>query len=91
MSGLFGVVSKGDCAEIMDRLCDLIKAGPVSGEHAMISAFGKWSVPSKRPNRTRNAHTGREIILDGRRVDTPKYGPVLKNAVSRVLLNHGSL
>jgi hypothetical protein len=34
---------------------------------------------------------GEEIILDGRKVDTRKYGPVPNKAVSKVLLNHGSL
>ena len=33
---------------------------------------------------------GEEIILDGRKADTRKHGPVLNKAVSKVLLNYGA-
>ena len=81
---------RGEAAEIMDRLLDLIKASLVSGDGVMISGFGKWSVKSKRPRRGRNPQTGEEMMLDGRKVVIWKYSPVLKKAMSRTLLNHGS-
>ncbi len=51
----------------------------------MISAFGKFSVKSKHARKGRNPQTGNPIVLDGRRVITWKYSPVLKAAVNKAV------
>ena len=73
---------RGEAAEILEKLLDLMKKRLIAGEDVMISGFGKWHVRSKRPRRGRNPQTGKEIILDPRRVVTWKYSPVLKKAVN---------
>jgi integration host factor subunit alpha len=74
---------KGEAAEILERLLDLIKSRLIAGEDVMISGFGKWTVKSKHARRGRNPQTGEELILDARRVVTWTYSPVLKAAVNK--------
>jgi integration host factor subunit alpha len=71
---------KGEAAEIVERLLDIIKGKLIAGEEVMISGFGKWSVKAKRARRGRNPQTGEELVLDARKVVTWKYSPVLKQA-----------
>jgi integration host factor subunit alpha len=52
------------------------------GEDVMISGFGKWTVKSKKSRRGRNPQTGASLILDGRKVVTWKYSPILKQFVN---------
>lgn len=61
---------RGEAAEIMEKLLEIMKAALVSGEEVMISGFGKWSVKDKRERRGRNPQTGDELLLDARRVVT---------------------
>ena len=74
---------KGEAAEIIEKLMEIMKARLVAGEDVMISGFGKWSVKAKRARRGRNPQTGEELILQARRVVTWQYSPVLKKAVNR--------
>lgn len=74
---------KGEAAELLDKLLDIIKSRLIAGEDVMISGFGKWTVKSKHARRGRNPQTGEELILDARRVIAWKYSPVLKTAVNR--------
>ncbi len=73
---------KGDAAEVLEKLLDIMKKGLIAGEDVMISGFGKWHIKFKRPRRGRNPKTGHEIVLDARKVVTWKYSPVLKKAVN---------
>jgi integration host factor subunit alpha len=73
---------KGEAAEILEKLLDIMKKKLIAGEDVMISSFGKWHVRSKRPRRGRNPQSGKEMVLGARRVVTWKYSPVLKKAVN---------
>jgi integration host factor subunit alpha len=73
---------KGEAAEILEKLLDLMKKKLIAGEDVMISGFGKWRVRSKLPRRGRNPQTREHIVIDARRVVTWSYSPVLKNAVN---------
>ena len=73
---------KGEAAEIVEKILDIIKNSLIQGEDVMISGFGKWTVKSKKPRRGRNPQTGENLILDGRKVITWKYSPVLKKSVN---------
>lgn len=73
---------KGEAAEILEKLLDLMKKRLIVGEDVMISGFGKWHVRSKRPRRGRNPQSGQEMVLDARRVVTWKYSPVFKRVVN---------
>ncbi len=74
--------SKGESAEIVEKLLDIIKTSFIQGEDVMISGFGKWSVKQKNARRGRNPQTGETLILDARKVITWKYSPVLKKSVN---------
>ena len=73
---------KGEASEIIEKMLDIMKSKLIAGEDIMISGFGKWHVRSKRQRRGRNPQTGKDIILDPRRVVTWSYSPVLKKAVN---------
>ena len=73
---------KGEAAEVLEKLIDIMKKTLIDAEDVMISGFGKWHVRSKRPRRGRNPKTGHEIVLDARRVITWKYSPELKKVVN---------
>jgi integration host factor subunit alpha len=74
--------TKGEATEILEKLLDIMKKRLVAGEAVMISSFGKWTVKSKHSRRGRNPKTGKEMLLDARRVVTWSYSPVLKAAVN---------
>ena len=73
---------KGEAAEIVEKILDIIKNSLIQGEDVMISGFGKWTVKSKKSRRGRNPQTGESLILDGRKVVTWKYSPILKQFVN---------
>jgi integration host factor subunit alpha len=69
---------KGEAQEIVEKLLDIVKGRLITGDDVMVSGFGKWSVRGKRARRGRNPQTGKELVLDARRVVTWKYSPGLK-------------
>ncbi len=73
---------RGEAAEIMEKLLEIIKERLIAGEDVLVSGFGKWSVKSKHARRGRNPQTGESIVLDARKVVTWQYSPVLKSAVN---------
>jgi integration host factor subunit alpha len=73
---------RGEAAEVLEKLLDIMKKKLIAGEDVMISGFGKWHVRSKRPRRGRNPQTGEQMVLDARKVVTWTYSPVLKKAVN---------
>jgi len=73
---------KGEAAEIVEKLLEIMKNRLASGEDVMISGFGKWNVKSKHARRGRNPQTGEQMTLDARKVVTWSYSPVLKKAVN---------
>ena len=73
---------KGEAAEVLEKLLEIMKSRLASGEDVMISGFGKWNVRSKQARRGRNPKTGDQIVLDARRVVTWSYSPMLKAAVN---------
>ena len=54
--------------DTIESLLEIIKSTLASGEDIMISGFGKFCVNEKAPRKGRNPNTGREMMLDGRRV-----------------------
>jgi len=73
---------KGEAAEIVEKILDIIKNSLIQREDVLISGFGKWTVKEKDSRRGRNPHTGAKLILDGRNAVTWKYSPVLKKSVN---------
>ena len=55
---------KGEAAEILEKMLEIIKKRLIAGEDVMMSGFGKWNVKSKHARRGRNPKTGEEMVLD---------------------------
>ncbi len=75
-------LSKKECADIVEVLLDIIKSGLASGEDALISGFGKFSVKAKRERRGRNPATGDDLMLEPRRVVTFKCSGKLRGKLN---------
>ena len=74
--------SKERCAELVESVFDLMKDELAEGTPVLISGFGKWSVRDKNPRRGRDPQTGKELILDARRVVTFKCARKLKDGLN---------
>ena len=75
-------IPKKDCVRLVESLFNLIKDDLGKGKDVMISGFGKWSVKAKNKRRGRNPQTGKELMLDARRVVTFKWSTVLRDAIN---------
>ncbi|MGO9121515.1 MAG: integration host factor subunit alpha [Desulfomonilaceae bacterium] len=75
---------RNEATEIFEKLLEIMKSCLASGEDVMISGFGKWNVKSKHARRGRNPQTGKEMVLDARRVVTWKCSPGLKKVMNEV-------
>ena len=65
-----------DSVEAFLRIC---KNTLVSGSDLLLSGFGKFNVKDKKARKGRNPQTGKELILDARRVVTFTPSGILKN------------
>ena len=61
---------KKHSTEIVETLIDIIKSSLASGDYVLVSGFGKFSVKKKKARTGRNPATGKEMILEPRRVVT---------------------
>jgi integration host factor subunit alpha len=83
---LFGknLFTKGESAQIIETLFELIKQSLEHGEDVLISSFGKFSVHAKHQRRGRNPQSGAPIQLPPRRVVTFHYSVRLKEKVNQI-------
>ena len=61
-------LTKSQSVALVESLLEIIKSTLASGEDALISGFGKFSVKEKKDRRGRNPQTGGDIMLHARRV-----------------------
>jgi len=54
---------KGEAAEILEKLLEIMKTRLIAGEDVMVSGFWKWNVKSKRARRGRDPQTVEEMLL----------------------------
>ena len=71
-------------SEITEILMEIIKQSLESGEHVMISGFGKFQVKTKKERRGRNPATGEDLTLPPRKVVTFKSSGRLRDHINRV-------
>jgi len=74
--------SKTQAREAVETLLELIKSSLENADDLLLSGFGKFSVKDKRPRKGRNPQTGKDLILDARRVVTFKPSGNLKDKVN---------
>jgi integration host factor subunit alpha len=76
-------ISKNRSVELVETLLEIIKKTLESGDDLMISGFGKFSVKEKRVRKGRNPATGKDMMLDARKVVTFKCSGGLRNKVNK--------
>jgi len=76
--------SPSEAKNIIENLLEIMKSTLASGEDFMISGFGKFQVNKKAPRKGRNPATGKEMMLDGRRVVVFKCAGGLRDRVNRL-------
>jgi integration host factor subunit alpha len=69
-------------AQLVDSLLETIKGTFENGEDVLISGFGKFCVKEKGKRRGRNPQTGKDLILDARRVVTFRCSGVLRDKIN---------
>ena len=74
--------TKGESAQIIETLFELIKQSLQDGEDVMISGFGKFSVREKHQRRGRNPQSGEPMTLAPRKVITFKCSSVLREKMN---------
>ena len=75
-------IPKKECIRIVESIFEIIKDDLEKGNDVMISGFGKWTVKAKKKRKGRNPQTGRELMIDARKVVTFKPSHVLKGSVN---------
>ena len=74
--------TKNQASEIVETILEIIKRSLESGEDVLVSNFGKFQVKEKRQRRGRNPATGKDMILEPRRVVTFKCSGKLKDKIN---------
>jgi len=75
-------IPKKDCVSIVESVFEIIKDDLDNGNDVMISGFGKWTVKAKKKRKGRNPQTGKELMIDARKVVTFRPSQVLKGTVN---------
>jgi integration host factor subunit alpha len=76
--------TKGESAQIIETLFELIKQSLQDGDDVLISGFGKFCVREKSQRKGRNPQNGESMALPPRRVVTFHYSVVLKEKVNQL-------
>jgi integration host factor subunit alpha len=75
-------IPKQECVRIVESVFEIIKDDLENGNDVMISGFGKWTVKTKKKRKGRNPQTGRELMIDARKVVTFRPSQVLKRTIN---------
>jgi len=75
-------ISKKESVTVVESLFEIIKDELGKGNEVMISGFGKWAVRSKKKRKGRNPKTGKEMMIDARKVVTFKSSNLLRDALN---------
>lgn len=75
-------IKPSEAKDTLENLLEIIKSTLVTGEDVMISGFGKFQVNEKAPRKGWNPATGKDMVLDKRRVVTFKCAGKLRNKIN---------
>ena len=75
-------ISKTQAIESVEAFLRISKDTLASGSNLLLSGFGKFKVNDKRSRRGRNPQSGKNLMLDARRVVTFRPSPVLRDKVN---------
>ena len=74
--------TKNHSFEIVETLLELIKSSLESGDDVLISNFGKFCVKEKKERKGRNPSTGKDMILEPRKVVTFRISGKLREKIN---------
>jgi integration host factor subunit alpha len=74
--------TKNYSIEIVETLLEIVKKTLESGDDVLISNFGKFCVKEKGERRGRNPATGKDMILEPRRVVTFRSSGKLRKKIN---------
>ena len=74
--------TKNHSFEIVEILLEIIKSSLESGDDVLISNFGKFCVKEKGERRGRNPSTGKDMILEPRKVLTFRSSGKLREKIN---------
>jgi len=69
--------------DLVETLLEIMKKSLESGEDVLISGFGKFRVKEKKKRKGRNPATGKDLMLDARRVVTFKSSGKLRDKINQ--------
>ena len=73
---------KNKSSEMIETLLEIIKRTLESGEDVLISGFGKFCVKEKNERRGRNPATGKDMMLEPRKVVTFRCSRQLRDKIN---------
>ena len=73
---------KNQSIEMIETLLEIIKSTLESGEDVLISRFGKFCVKEKHERQGRNPATGKDMMLEPRRVVTFRCSRQLRDKIN---------
>ena len=74
--------TKNQSSEMIETLLEIVKRTLESGEDVLVSGFGKFCVKTKHERRGRNPSTGKDMILEPRRVVTFRCSRRLRDKIN---------
>ena len=74
---------KNQSFETIEILLEIIKRTLESGEDVLVSRFGKFCVKEKKQRKGRNPATGKDMMLEPRRVVTFRCSRQLRDKISK--------
>jgi len=74
--------TKGESAQIIETLFELMKQALEHGDDVLISGFGKFCVREKHQRKGRNPQSGESMAIPSRTLVTFKSSGVLKERVN---------
>jgi integration host factor subunit alpha len=79
----YALLSRKQATHAVDSLIEIIKSSLEKGEQVLISGFGKFYVRFKWARKGRNPRTGKDILLDSRRIVGFRGSPRLKERINK--------
>ena len=74
--------TKNQSSETIEILLEIIKRTLESGEDVLVSGFGKFCIKTKQKRRGRNPATGKDMMLEPRRVAAFKCSGKLRDKIN---------
>ena len=74
--------SKNKSVTIVENLLEIIKSNLEQGNDVLISGFGKFCIKDKTARKGRNPATGKDLMLNERRVVTFKCSGKLRDKIN---------